>query len=73
MSFSRCSITRLEGILKTLKANLPEQAKDITWKDVSDFISSRPEKVAPGTNQKEVTALKYALTLLEGGDCSPTD
>ena len=54
---------RLEGILATLKTNLPVGAKDITRKSVQDFISSRAETVAAGTIQKEVTALKHALKL----------
>lgn len=54
---------RLGGILETLKASLPERAKDITRKTVSDFISTRAETVAPGTIQKEVTVLKHALKL----------
>jgi integrase len=54
---------RLDGILTTLKAHLPVTAKDITRKSVQDFISSRAESVAPGTIQKETTALKHALKL----------
>ncbi|TCK75878.1 tyrosine-type recombinase/integrase [Acidipila rosea] len=54
---------RLEGILKTLKANLPELAKEITRKTVADFISKRAETVSAGTIQKEVTTLKHALKL----------
>jgi integrase len=54
---------RLEGILQTLSANLPERAKDISRKTVADFISVRAETVAPGTIQKEVTVLKHALKL----------
>ncbi len=54
---------RLDGILQTLRANLPERAKDITRKTVADFISSRAETVAPGTIQKEAAALKHALKL----------
>lgn len=54
---------RLDGILETLKARLPESAKDITRKSVQDYISSRGETVAAGTIQKEVTALKHALKL----------
>jgi integrase len=54
---------RLDGILETLKAYLPEAAKDITRKAVQDFISTRAETVAPGTIQKEVTVLKHSLKL----------
>jgi hypothetical protein len=54
---------RLEGILQTLNASLPEQARDITRKTVADFISSRAETVAPGTIQKEIAVLKHALKL----------
>src|SRR5205823_3150025 len=54
---------RLDGILQTLKASLPENARDITRKTVTDFISSRAETVAPGTIQKEVTVLKHTLKL----------
>ncbi|MSO22093.1 MAG: site-specific integrase [Acidobacteria bacterium] len=54
---------RLDSILKTLKAHLPERAKDMTRKTVSDFISARSETVAPGTIQKETTVLKHALKL----------
>ena len=54
---------RLDGILETLKRHLPERAKDITRKDVAEFISTRAETVAPGTIQKEATVLKHALKL----------
>jgi integrase len=54
---------RLDGILETLKAALPERAKDISRKTVADYISTRSEDVAPGTVQKEVTVLKHALRL----------
>jgi integrase len=54
---------RLDGILATLKSHLPKSAKEITRKSVQDFISSRAETVAPGTIQKEATALKHALKL----------
>jgi len=57
---------RLDGILKTLNANLPERAKDITLMMVENFISNRAETVAPGTIQKEVAALKHALKLAVG-------
>jgi len=54
---------RLDGILETLKATLPERAKDITRKTVADYISIRSETVAPGTIQKEISVLKHALRL----------
>jgi integrase len=54
---------RLDGILQTLKASLPEKAKEITRKTVAEYISLRAETVAPGTVQKEVTTLKHALKL----------
>jgi integrase len=54
---------RLDGILRTLIAHLPDKAKDITRKNVADFISTRCEAVSPGTIQKEVTALKHCLKL----------
>jgi integrase len=54
---------RLDGILETLKANLPERAKDISRNTVGEYISTRSETVAPGTIQKEITVLKHALRL----------
>jgi len=56
---------RLNGILETLKARLPERAKDINRRTVAEYISNRSEtdKVAPGTVQKEITVLKHALRL----------
>jgi integrase len=56
---------RLDGILETLKARLPEHAKDISRRTVAEYISGRSEtdKVAPGTVQKEITVLKHALRL----------
>ncbi|MFZ0742978.1 MAG: hypothetical protein WAM85_01150, partial [Terracidiphilus sp.] len=53
---------RLDGILSTLKANLPAKAKAITRNDVSKFIETRmsgEDAVAPATVRKEVQALKY--------------
>jgi integrase len=52
---------RLDGMLETLRAALPERAKDISRKTVADYISTRSEDVAPGTVQKEITVLKHAL------------
>jgi len=54
---------RLDGILETLKAALPERAKDISRKTIADYISGRSEDVAPGTVRKEITVLKHALRL----------
>ncbi len=57
---------RLDGILSTLKANLPAKAKAITRNDVSKFIETRmsgEDAVAPATVRKEVQALKYCLKL----------
>ena len=57
---------RLDGIISTLKANLPAQAKAITKNDVSKFIETRmsgEDAVAPATVRKEVQALKYCLKL----------
>ena len=54
---------RLDGILETLKANLPARAKDISRQSVAEFISARAQQVAPGTIQKEIAVLKHALKL----------
>jgi integrase len=54
---------RLDGILKILKANLPERAKDIKRKDIADFVATRTTCVAPGTVHKEMATLKHALRL----------
>jgi integrase len=54
---------RLDGILETLKTNLPERAKDISRKTVAEYISARSETVAPGTIQKEISVIKHALKL----------
>ena len=54
---------RLDGILDTLKASLPERAKDITRKTVADYISSRSEDVSAGTIQKEIAVVKHSLRL----------
>jgi len=54
---------RLDCILETLQANLPERARDISRKTVADYVSARSEDVAPGTIQKEITVLKHALKL----------
>lgn len=57
------TFARLDGVIAVLQANLPEQVKAITRKDVAEFISARSETVAPGTVFKEVTTLKHALRL----------
>lgn len=54
---------RLGGILNTLKANLPEQAKTITKRMVSEYIETRAESVKPGTVAKEMSVLKHCLRL----------
>jgi integrase len=54
---------RLDGILETLKARLPERAREISRRTVAEYISARSEAVAPGTVQKEVSVLKHALRL----------
>jgi integrase len=57
------TFVRLDGILETLKATLPERAREISRKTVAEYISTRSETVAPGTVQKEITVLKHALRL----------
>jgi integrase len=59
----RTTFERLDGILETLKAKLPERAREINRKSITDFVSARSEEVAPGTVQKEMAALKHALRL----------
>jgi integrase len=54
---------RLDGILETLKAHLPENARNISKTSVQDFIAARAETVAPGTIRREVTELNHALRL----------
>ena len=54
---------RLDGILNTLKANLPELAKAITKRTVSEYIETRALKVKPGTVVKEMSVLKHCLKL----------
>lgn len=54
---------RLGGILRTLEANLPALAKDITRNVVSGYVDLRSETVAPGTVHKEVAALKRCFNL----------
>jgi integrase len=57
------TFARLDGIVETLKADLPERAKDISRNTVAQYISTRSETVAPGTVQKEISVLKHALRL----------
>jgi integrase len=54
---------RLDCILNTLKANLPEQAKAITKRTVAEYIDARSETVKPGTVAKEMSVLKHCLKL----------
>jgi len=54
---------RLGGILGTLKSHLPEQAKAITKRTVSEYIEARAETVKPGTVAKEMSVLKHCLKL----------
>jgi integrase len=54
---------RLGGILGTLKAHLPAQAKAITKRTVAEYIETRAETVKPGTVAKEMSVLKHCLKL----------
>ena len=54
---------RLNGILETLKAALPVQAKEITRRTVADYILKRSETVSAGTVAKEFATLNHALRL----------
>ncbi len=54
---------RLGGILTTLKAHLPEQAKAITKRTVAAYIETRSEMVKPGTVAKKMSVLKHCLKL----------
>lgn len=54
---------RLDGILTTLKANLPSQAKAITKRTIAEYIETRAETVKPGTIAKEMSVLKHCLKL----------
>jgi integrase len=67
------TLERLDGILSTLKASMPERAKDITRQTITEFITSRGEMVAAGTIQKEVATLKHALKLAVEWDLLPTN
>jgi integrase len=57
------TFARLGGILGTLKANLPEQAKAITKRTIAEYIDKRAESVKPGTVCKEMSVLKHCLKL----------
>jgi integrase len=57
------TFVRLDGILKTLKAALPVQAKEITRQTVADYILKRSETVSAGTVAKEFATLRHALQL----------
>jgi integrase len=56
---------RLGGILDTLKAHLPEMAKAITKRTVSEYIDTRSgaDEMKPATVAKEVSVLKHCLRL----------
>jgi integrase len=54
---------RLGGILDTLKAHLPKQAKAITKRTVAEYIEERAADVKPGTVVKEMSVLKHCLKL----------
>jgi integrase len=54
---------RLGGILDILKKHLPEQAKGITKRTVSEYIEKRADTVKPGTVAKEMSVLKHCLRL----------
>jgi integrase len=54
---------RLGGIVTTLKALLPQQAKAITKRTVADYIETRSESVSAGTVAKEISTLKHCLRL----------
>jgi integrase len=54
---------RLDGILETIKRNLPVQAKAITKQTIAKYIETRSETVKPGTVSKEMSVLKHALKL----------
>lgn len=57
------TLERLGGILETLKAHLPEQAKSITKRIVAGLIETRSETVKPATITKEIAVLKHCLKL----------
>ncbi len=57
------TFVRLDGILETLKAALPVQAKEITRRTVADYILERSKTVSAGTVAKEFATLNHALRL----------
>jgi integrase len=57
------TFARLDGILDTLKARLPELAKAITKRTVAEYIEARAVDVKPGTVAKEMSVLKHCLKL----------
>jgi integrase len=57
------TFARLGGILATLQAHLPEQAKFITKRTVAEYIETRSQTVKPGTVVKEMSVLKHCLKL----------
>ncbi len=57
------TFARLDGILETLKAALPVQAKEITRGTAAAYILKRSETVSAGSVAKEVSTLKHALRL----------
>ena len=57
------TFARLDGILETIKAHLPERAKAITKSAVAQYIEKRAETVKPATISKEMSVLKHALKL----------
>ncbi len=56
---------RLGGILDTLKAKLPPQAKAITKRTVAEYIETRSgtDEMKPATVAKEISVLKHCLRL----------
>jgi integrase len=59
------TFTRLGGILDTLKAKLPSQAKAINKRTVSEYIETRSgtDEMKPATVAKEISVLKHCLRL----------
>ena len=60
---SKTTFARLDGILDTLLAHLPAQAKQITRAAVNDFVDTRAAQVSPGTIAKELATLSKCLRL----------
>ncbi len=57
------TFARVGGIVATLVRHLPQQAKAITKRTVSEFIETRSEVVQAGTVAKEMSVLKHCLRL----------